>query len=344
MRTWCCWYSSGTVDGAQRADEMLVRGRHRRLTWFGHLDRVELLDPEDLGERFDREEVRLTAPLHVRHVVRGGGRHGERGVERELVREREHEVVMHDRGHVDRRAGVLGVLVVEHVHVAEAEHGVAHAERGEVHHRVADVTELDVEDGGDPAVLLVELPGVPDDGRLPAVGVDRVAGDPAETEFEERIRALLGAPVRRARTPPCRRDPTARGSPPARCRHARSGPDRARACGRGSTCTRPSPRRAPPGWRARSGPRRGRRPSRTRADRRSTRRRGARGCRLLRGAAGSASRARAGRAARRRCGHRAPSPSGCRRRAPRRRTRRDATALAGAHRRRCRRRGPRPNR
>ena len=67
-------------------------------------------------------------------------------MEDHLVRQREHEVVVHDRVEVDRRAGVLRVLVVEHVHVAEAEHGVAHAERGEVHHRIAEVAELEVED------------------------------------------------------------------------------------------------------------------------------------------------------------------------------------------------------
>ena len=122
-------------------------------TRFGHLDRVELLDAEDLGERLDREEVRLAGPLHVGHVVGRGRRRGERGVERELVRQREREVVVHDRGEVDRRAGVLRVLVVEHAHVAEAEHRVAHAEGGEVHHRVADVAELEVEDGGDATVL-----------------------------------------------------------------------------------------------------------------------------------------------------------------------------------------------
>ena len=89
----------------------------------------------------------------------------------------------------------FGVLVVEHAHVPEAEHGVTHAERREVHHRIADVAELEVEDGGHATVLLVELSGVPDHRRLASLRVDRVASQPPEAELEERIRPRLGAAV-----------------------------------------------------------------------------------------------------------------------------------------------------
>ena len=102
---------------------------------------------------------------------------------------------MHDRGEVDRRAGVLRVLVVQDVHVAEPEHRVAHAEGGEIHHRVADVSELEVEDGGDATVLMMELAGVPHHGRLATLRVDGVAGQPAEHELEEGVGPRLGGPV-----------------------------------------------------------------------------------------------------------------------------------------------------
>ena len=116
-------------------------------------------------------------------------------MEDHLVRQREHEVVVHDGGEVDRRARVLRVLVVERIHVAEAEHGVAHAERGEVHHRITQMTELEVEDRGDVTVLVMELARVPHDRRLAALRVDRVAVDPPETELEERVGPHLGGAV-----------------------------------------------------------------------------------------------------------------------------------------------------
>ena len=55
--------------------------------------------------------------------------------------------------------------------------------------------QLQVQDGGDVPVLLVELPGVPHDGRLASVRVDGVAVDPPETELEERIGSHLGGAV-----------------------------------------------------------------------------------------------------------------------------------------------------
>ena len=195
MRSWCRSYSSARSrlrNERTRCAWACAAGESR---WLGHLDRLELVDAEDLGEPLDREQVRLARPLHVGHVVGRGRRRRERGVEDQLVRQREHEVVVHDRLEVDRRAGALRVLVVERVHVAEAEHGVAHAERGEIHHRITQMTELEVEDRGDVPILVVELSGVPHDRGLAALRVDRVAVDPPQTELEEGVGPHLGGAV-----------------------------------------------------------------------------------------------------------------------------------------------------
>ena len=179
---------------------------------------------------------------------------------------------------------------------------------GEVHHRVADVAELEVEDRGDVAVLVVELPGVPHDRCLAALRVDRVAGEPPEAELEERVGPHLGA---RGSRPRRRRMPT---TPDCAGRRGADDPGphvaargRARGCGRGCPCTRPSPRRARRRWRRRScsrpatdGDHEGARLVAPAVDVRRP------GCRPPRAAPGTASRARAGRAARRRCGRRAP--------------------------------------
>ena len=82
--------------------------------------------------------------------------------------------------------------------------------------------------------LVVELPGVPDDRRLAALRVDRVAGEPPEAELEERIGTRLGARGSRPRRRACRRCRTAPAWRRGRCRPARSGRGRARGCGRGS--------------------------------------------------------------------------------------------------------------
>ena len=118
----------------------------------------------------------------------------ERGVERELIRQREREVVVLDRGDVDGLTAVRGVPVVQRIHVAEAEHRVAHAETCEVHHRVADVAQLQVEHGGDLAALVVELARIPDDHRLAARVRERIACKPPEAELEKRVGPLLGVP------------------------------------------------------------------------------------------------------------------------------------------------------
>ena len=139
----------------------------------GHVDRRQL-DVEDLGQRFGREQVGLAAPLEVGHEIGLGRGVAQRGAERELVGEREREVVALDGVEVDRLAGDLAVAVVELGEVAETDDRVAHAPGGEVHHRVADVPDLDVEHRDDPAVLMVELARVPHDRRLATV---RLAAD-----------------------------------------------------------------------------------------------------------------------------------------------------------------------
>ena len=96
-----------------------------------------------------------------------------------------------DRGEVDRRARQLLVAGVELREVAVADDGVAHPPGGEVHHRVADVAELEIEHGDDPAVGVVKLARVPHDRRFPSLGVDRVAPEPSDRELEERIGVLL---------------------------------------------------------------------------------------------------------------------------------------------------------
>jgi hypothetical protein len=88
--------------------------------------------------------------------------------ERQLVGEREREVVPHQRLEVDRSTGELLVAGVELGERAVADDGVAHPPGGEVHHGVADVADLEVEHGDDAPVGLVELAGVPHDDRLPA--------------------------------------------------------------------------------------------------------------------------------------------------------------------------------
>ena len=115
-------------------------------------------------------------------------------MERELIREREREVMVLDRSDVDRLTAMCGVPVVQRVHVTETEHRVAHAEAREIHHRVADVTQLQVEHGGDLPALVVELARIPDHDRLAARLGERIACEPAETELEKRVGPLLRLP------------------------------------------------------------------------------------------------------------------------------------------------------
>ena len=86
---------------------------------LGEDDDRRQLDVEDLGERFGREQVGLATPLEVRHEIRLGSGLAERGAERELVREREREVVALDGVEVDGLAGDLAVPVVQRGEVAE---------------------------------------------------------------------------------------------------------------------------------------------------------------------------------------------------------------------------------
>ena len=100
-------------------------------------------------------------------------------------------MVQLDRLDVDRFTGQLAVPVVDPVEVAESENAVAHAPPGEIHHRIADVAELEVQQRGEVTVVMVELPGVPDDRRLATRAVRLVAVEPAEPELEERIGVVL---------------------------------------------------------------------------------------------------------------------------------------------------------
>src|SRR6266496_3550142 len=100
-----------------------------------------------------------------------------------------------DGRHVDGATALLRVPLVQPVHVTETEHRVTHAEAGEVHHRVADVAQLQVEHGSNPAAAMVELPGVPDHHRLLPRAGEWVAGEPSEAELEERVGTDLRAPV-----------------------------------------------------------------------------------------------------------------------------------------------------
>ena len=88
---------------------------------------------------------------------------------------------------VDGCAGKFLVAGVELPHVAVADDGVAHTPGGEIHHRVAEVAQLEIQYSQDLAAGMVELARVPDHGRFPAGGVDRVAAQPAEAELEEGV-------------------------------------------------------------------------------------------------------------------------------------------------------------
>ncbi|CAB4835175.1 unannotated protein [freshwater metagenome] len=167
-----------------------MRRGHGRGEGLGDLDVFEC-DPEVLGHRLDRVQVGLADPLGVRHVVGGGNRLGQRPVERQRVREREEQVVVLDRGHVDRSAGQFCVTVEQRVEVAEGDDGVAHPPRRKIHHRVAEVTKFDVHHGGEVPIDVVELTGVPHHWRLTLRRRQRVAIEPAEHELHQRIGAHL---------------------------------------------------------------------------------------------------------------------------------------------------------
>src|SRR5260370_40147967 len=89
----------------------------------------------------------------------------------------------------------FGVSIVELGEVAIADNRVTHSPRGQIHHGVADVGELKVEDGGDPAAQGVELARVPYDRRLAPFAVGGISAQPTETELGEGLRVQLRAPV-----------------------------------------------------------------------------------------------------------------------------------------------------
>ena len=178
----------------QPIDEMLMADRGRRAPGLGDRDLFEL-DAQDLPQRLHRIDVGLGAPLHVRHVVGARRWLGECRVEGELVAEREREMMMFDRSPVDRKASCPLVMRVESVEVPESEHARAHPERGEIHHGVADMSDLEVDDGFDAPLAMHELPRVPDDDALACRTADGIALQPGERELEARIGSLLPFPV-----------------------------------------------------------------------------------------------------------------------------------------------------
>ena len=189
---------------------MLVRGGDRRVARFREVDGREL-EVEVLGQGLGGEQVRLAAPLEVRHQVGLGPGRPERRTERELVGEREREVVDPDRVEVDVGPGELGVALVELGEVAVADDRVAHPPPGQVHHRVAEVTELEIEDGEHPAAGVMELPGVPHHRRLaaPADAAGSGGASPGENSVKgsgSRLRApvdvLVAGHADRGPTPP----------------------------------------------------------------------------------------------------------------------------------------------
>ena len=145
--------------------------------------------PRISARRLDREQVRLAAPLQVGHVVRLRCRRGERGVEHELVAQREHEVVVLHRLEVHGHAAAAFVDVVQAPHVAVMKNRcrAGGTPRGPSSGSPMCASSTSRTARTRPA-FVVELPGVPHHHRLPSARVDRVPGQPREAELEERIR------------------------------------------------------------------------------------------------------------------------------------------------------------
>jgi len=76
------------LEVAQPVHQVGVADGRRCLLGFRHRNCFEL-DAEDLGQGLHRVDIRLCAPLHIRHVVRARRRFGQRRMKGELVAQRE---------------------------------------------------------------------------------------------------------------------------------------------------------------------------------------------------------------------------------------------------------------
>ena len=133
------------------------------------------VDSHHVGNALQGEQVRLDDPVEVQHVI--GPRHGfgQYCVELDRVRQCPQDVVVLDRGQIDRRATALLIPPEERRDVAERDERVPRPQPAEVHHRVANVSELEVKQGDDASAPVVELARIPHDGRLSTPIVNAVA-------------------------------------------------------------------------------------------------------------------------------------------------------------------------
>ena len=83
-----------------------------RLAGSRHLDCGQL-DIEDLRQRLGGEQVGLVAPLQVGHQIGLGGRLAQGGPERQLVGQRESEMMALDGVKINGLPGDLAVAVVQ---------------------------------------------------------------------------------------------------------------------------------------------------------------------------------------------------------------------------------------
>ena len=89
--------------------------------------------------------------MHVGHEVAVRCRFDQTTVVGQLRRDGEHEVLVLDGRQVDLVTGEIGVATVEVVERSVVDHRAPHPQSRQVHHRVADVRQLEIEQGGDPS-------------------------------------------------------------------------------------------------------------------------------------------------------------------------------------------------